>query len=149
MSLVDQRREALEKRKAEASAKKEEALAEKAKIAAAAKEAKEAEKFAAAQAKEKSKAKVASQAQYNALWNAHQGLVNAVEKVSTDNFHTDAYLKATEKVEEGEALIEQSLDALKLKISVPSDPIKAYIQSLKHILSEAQKLSGQKKSKKK
>ena len=149
MSLVDQRREALEKRKAEAIAKKEEALAEKATIALAAKEAKEAEKYAAAEAKEKSKAKVASQAQYNALWNAHQGLVNAVEKVATDNFQTDAYLKATEKVEEGEALIEQSLDALRLNINVPIDPIKAYIQSLKLILSEAQKLGGQKRHKKK
>ena len=146
--MKEQRRAALEKRKEEAQAKKEEALEEKAKSAALAKEAKEAEKHAAAEAKEKSKAKAASQAQYNALWNAQQGLVNAVDKISSDNFHTDAYIKATEKVEEGEALIEQSLDALKLKINVPIDPIKAYIQSLKQILSEAHKLFGQKRRKK-
>jgi hypothetical protein len=147
-SVVVLRREACEKRKAEAAARKEEAQAEKAKIAAAAKEAKEVEKLAAAEAKEKTKAKAASQAQYNFLWNAHQGLVAAVEKVPSDDFGSEAYLKATEKVEEGEALIEQSLDALKLKISVPSDPIKAYIQSLKHILSEAQKLGKKRHLKK-
>ena len=146
--MKERRREALEKRKAEAQAKKEEALAEKAKIVAAAKEAKEAEKHAAAEAKEKTKAKAASQAQYNFLWNAHQGFVDAVDKTSLDKFHTAAYEKATEEVAEGEALIEQSLDALKLKISVPSDPIKAYIQSLKHILSEAQKLGKKRQLKK-
>jgi biotin carboxyl carrier protein len=147
--VVALRREACEKRKADAAARREVARAENAKIAAAAKEAKEAEKQAAAEAKEKTKAKAASQAQYNAVWNAHQGLVAAVEKVPSDEFGSDAYLKATEKVEEGETLIEQCLDALKLKISVPSDPIKAYIQSLKHILSEAQKLGGKKRQLKK
>ena len=78
-------------------------------------------------------AKAASQAQYNALWNAHNGLVAAVDKITLHDFNTEAYTKATEKVAEGEALIEQSLDALKMKINVPIDPIQAYIQSLKLI----------------
>ena len=148
-SSKEQRRAALEKRKAEAQAKKEEALEEKAKSAALAKEQKEAEKQFAAKAKAKSKAMVASQAQYNALWNAHQGLISAVDKISLDKFETDSYIKATEKVEEGGALIGQSLDALEVEIGVPIGAIKAYIQSLGQVLSEAQKLGGQERLKEK
>jgi hypothetical protein len=147
LNMMQRRRAAVEQRKADAIAKKEELAAEKAKSIAAAKEVKEAEKLAVAQAKEKSKAKIASQGHYNALWNAHQGLVNAVDKVTADNFQTDPYLKATEKVEEGEGLIEECLDNMKMKISVQADPIKAYIQSLKSILSDTQKL-GLKRQKK-
>jgi hypothetical protein len=109
-----------------------------------AKEAREAEGLAAAEAKEESKSKAASQALYNALWNAHEGLAAAVDKITLHSFHTEAYTRATEKVAEGEALIEQSLDALKMKINGPIATIKAYIQSLKPILSEAQKRGGQK-----
>jgi hypothetical protein len=140
VNLIEQRKAAMEARKAEALAKKEQEKAEKAKMAADAKAAKDAEKLATAQAKERTKAKIASQAAYNALFNAHQGLVSAVEKLSTDSAHADAHSNGAGKVEEGESLIEQSLDALKLKIDVPIDQIKAYIQSLKPIISEYQKI---------
>ncbi len=78
----------------------------------------------------------------------YEGLAHAVDKSSVINVHTEDYTRATEKVAEGEALIEQSLDALKMKSNVHIAIIKAYIQSLKLILSEAQKLGGQKRRKK-
>ena len=140
VSAVEQRKAAAEKRKADAAAKKEAQRLEKAAQAAAAKAKKEAARIAGAEAMEKHKEKLESQASYNKLFAAHAKLVADCGVVPLEKQASPDFATAQEKAEEGDALIGDCLDAMKEKTAFPKDLVKAYMQSLKPVISALSKL---------
>ena len=140
VSAVEQRKAAAEKRKADAAAKKEAQRLEKAAKAAAEKAKKEAARIAGAEAMEKHKEKLESQASYNKLFAAHAKLVADCGVVPLEKQASPDFATAQEKAEEGDALIGDCLDAMKEKTAFPKDLVKAYMQSLKPVISALSKL---------
>ena len=140
VSAVEQRKAAAEKRKADAAAKKEAQRLEKAAQASAAKAKKEAARIAGAEAMEKHKEKLESQASYNKLFGAHAKLVADCGVVPLEKQASPDFATAQEKAEEGDALIGDCLDAMKEKTAFPKDFVKAYMQSLKPVISALSKL---------
>ena len=137
---MEQRKAAAEKRKADAAAKKEAERLEKATKAAAEKAKKEAARIASAEAMEKHKEKLESQASYNKLIAAHAKLVADCGVVPLEKQASPDFATAQEKAEEGDALIGDCLDAMKEKTAFPKDLVKAYMQSLKPVISALSKL---------
>ena len=119
----------------EAKKAAKEAEASRAKYAAA------AAKVAAEDAKKTQKEKLASQAAYTSLFNAHAQLVADMAVVPVHLHTFAAYVTGEEVCAAGEELMNQCLDAMKNKTDLDKVEVKNYIAGLKKVAIDIQKLA--------
>ena len=135
------RRLEVQKRKEQAAAAREAQKAQKAAEAARKKAQAAAAKSAAEEAKKAHKDKIAAQAAYTSLFNAHAQLVADMAVVPFDLHTDDVYVDCQEMVNSGEELMNQCLEQMKNKEPLDGKEIKTYVAGLKKITMDIKKLS--------
>ena len=141
MTPVQRRKLAAEKRKAAAAAERARKKLERDAKAAVDKAAKEADKIAREEAKQRHNMMTESQGAYSKLFVAHSKLVADCHVVPIDKQSSDHYTNGVAKISEGETIIEACQDAMKEKIPIPHDDVKAYLQSLRSVTANLLKLT--------
>ena len=135
------RRLEVQKRKEQAAAAREAQKAQKAAEAARKKAQAAAAKSAAEEAKKAHKDKIAAQAAYTSLFNAHAQLVADMAVVPFDLHTDDVYVDCQEMVNSGEELMNQCLEQMKNKEPLDGKEIKTYVAGLKKMTMDIKKLS--------
>jgi hypothetical protein len=136
-----------QRRKEDQAAAKAAKQAEKAAEAARAKvEAAEA-KAAAEEAKQRQKEKLASQATYTSLFNAHAQLVADITVVPFGQQADEKFIVAQENAAQGEEFMNECLEAMKNKTEIDKDGAKTMIAGLKKATVEVQKLLKKRRKK--
>ena len=137
MTAVEKRLQAAAKRKMEADEWK---LAEKAAKAAAAKEPAAWVKIAAAEVAEESKAKFFLLTLYTSMLKPHQDLVILLAKLTPEKAAEGDAEEAQRKIQEGDAIMNECLEALKTGSEIDRGSAKGYVASLRPVTTKVEKL---------
>jgi hypothetical protein len=136
LDLAARRKEEALKRKAEQVAVAEAKKAAKAAEAEALKARSAAMKAASEAAKAKQKEALANQALYQSLFSSHAQLMADMAPVSCEKHSCEKYIAAQELAATGEAMIDQSLEAMRSKSDLDKAEITRFIKDQKRISKE-------------
>jgi len=145
LDVAARRKEEALKRKAEQVAAAEAKKAAKAAEAEALKAERAAQKAASEAAKARQKDALASQALYQSLFGSHAQLMADMAPVPCDKHSGEKFLAAQELAAAGEAMIDQALDAMRLKSDLDKAGITGFIKDQKRVSKEMVVLAKKKK----